>query len=305
MAEKEVEMRYLMRTAVMTDTNSGITLEEGEKHGVYVLPMPVIIDGKDYMEELTLKHSQLYKALGEDKDIVSSQPSPGALTEMWDRILADGYDELVYIPMSSGLSGSCNTAKALAADYDGKVVVIDNHRISITLLDSVYDAKYLADSGRNAAEIKAHLEENAYQNDIYITLNTLKLIKKSGRITAAGAAIATVLNLKPILKIQGGKLDAYARVRGMSAAEEKMLEAVHKDLEGKYAGIPKEKLSIGAAGTMETDEEIKRWVDIVKNEFKGYKVTYRPLSCSIACHVGTGTQGVAVGLTARTLKVEQ
>ena len=135
-----------MKTAVMTDTNSGITLEEGEKHGVYVLPMPVIIDGKDFMEELTLKHDELYKALNENKDIVSSQPSPAALTEMWDRILADGYDELVYIPMSSGLSGSCDTAKALAVDYDGKVAVIDNHRISITLLDAVYDAKYLADN---------------------------------------------------------------------------------------------------------------------------------------------------------------
>ena len=266
--------------------------------------MPVIIDGKDFMEELTLKHEELYKALNENKDIVSSQPSPAALTEMWDRILADGYDELVYIPMSSGLSGSCDTAKALAVDYDGKVAVIDNHRISITLLDAVYDAKYLADNGKTAAEIKASLEENAYQNDIYITLQSLKRITKTGRITAAGAAIATVLNLKPILKIQGGKLDAYARVRGMSAAEEKMLEAVHKDLESKYAGISKEHLSIGAAGTMETADEIDRWVNIVKNEFKGYKVTYRPLSCSIACHVGTGTQGVAVGLTARTLKID-
>ena len=293
-----------MKTAVMTDTNSGITIEEGEKHGVYVLPMPVIIDGKDYMEELTLTHEELYKALNENKDIVSSQPSPGALTAMWDKILAEGYDELVYIPMSSGLSGSCNTAKALAVDYEGKVAVIDNHRISITLLDAVYDAKYLADNGKTSAEIKACLEENAYQNDIYITLQTLKRITKTGRITSAGAAIATVLNLKPILKIQGGKLDAYARVRGMAAAEEKMLEAVHKDLKSKYAGIPKEHLSIGAAGTMETPEEVKRWVDIVKNEFKGYKVTYRPLACSIASHVGTGTQGVAVGLTTRSLEIE-
>ena len=166
-----------MKTAVMTDTNSGITLEEGEKHGVYVLPMPVIIDGKDFMEELTLKHDELYKALNENKDIVSSQPSPAALTEMWDRILADGYDELVYIPMSSGLSGSCDTAKALAVDYDGKVAVIDNHRISITLLDAVYDAKYLADNGSNAEEIKKHLEENAYQNDIYITLQLVRMRK--------------------------------------------------------------------------------------------------------------------------------
>ncbi|MDD7518202.1 DegV family protein [Ruminococcus flavefaciens] len=293
-----------MKTAVMTDTNSGITLEEGNRYGIYVLPMPVIIDGKDYLEELTLTHDILYKALNENRDIVSSQPSPGSLTEMWDKILSDGYDELVYIPMSSGLSGSCSTAKALAADYDGKVVVIDNHRISITLLDSVYDAKYLSNTGKNASEIKAVLEENAYQNDIYITLHSLKRITKTGRITAAGAAIATVLNLKPILKIQGGKLDAYARVRGMASAEEKMFEAVHKDLEGKYAGVPKDKLSIGAAGTLEDKRAAKQWVDKVKAEFPGYKVTYRPLACSIACHIGTNTQGVAVGLTTRTLKID-
>lgn len=293
-----------MKTAVMTDTNSGITLAEGSSNGIYVLPMPVMIDGKDFMEELTLGSEELYRALGEDREIVSSQPSPGDLTAMWEKIFSDGYDELVYIPMSSGLSGSCNTAKALAADYDGRVVVIDNHRISITLLDSVYDAKYMADSGSSAGEIRSYLEENAYNNDIYITLHSLKRITRTGRITSAGAAIATVLNLKPILKIQGGKLDAYAKARGMAAAEEKMLEAVHNDLESKYAGIPKEHLSIGAAGTMETAEEINRWVDIVQNEFKGYKVTYRPLSCSIASHVGTGTQGVAVGLTARPLKID-
>jgi len=293
-----------MKTAVMTDTNSGITLEEGNRYGIYVFPMPVIIDGIDHLEELTLTHDMLYKALNENRDIVSSQPSPGSLTEMWDKILSEGYDELVYIPMSSGLSGSCSTAKALAADYDGKVVVIDNHRISITLLDSVYDAKYMANTGKNAAEIKAVLEENAYQNDIYITLHSLKRITKTGRITAAGAAIATVLNLKPILKIQGGKLDAYARVRGMASAEEKMFEAVHKDLEVKYAGIPKDKLSIGAAGTLEDKRAAKQWVDKVKAEFPGYKVTYRPLACSIACHIGTNTQGVAVGLTTRTLKID-
>lgn len=293
-----------MKTAVMTDTNSGITLAEGSSNGIYVLPMPVMIDGKDFMEEFTLGSEELYRALGEDREIVSSQPSPGDLTAMWEKIFSDGYDELVYIPMSSGLSGSCNTAKALAADYDGRVVVIDNHRISITLLDSVYDAKYMADSGSSAGEIRSYLEENAYNNDIYITLHSLKRITRTGRITSAGAAIATVLNLKPILKIQGGKLDAYAKARGMAAAEEKMLEAVHNDLESKYAGIPKEHLSIGAAGTMETAEEINRWVDIVQNEFKGYKVTYRPLSCSIASHVGTGTQGVAVGLTARPLKID-
>jgi len=290
-----------MKTAIMTDTNSGISLDEGRENGIYVLPMPVMIDGNDYMEELTLRNDELYKALNENKDVVSSQPSPGALTEMWDKILSDGYDEVVYIPMSSGLSGSCNTAKAMSAEYEGKVVVTDNHRISVTLRDSVYDAKYYAEQGMTAAEINAELEKNAYRNDIYITLNTLKLIKKSGRVTAAGAAIATVLNLKPILKIQGDKLDAYAKSRGMAAAEDKMIEAVRKDLETKYADVPKEHISIGASGTHETMESAKKWIDRIKSEFEGYHVVYRSLSCSIASHVGTNTQGAAIGYTARPL----
>ncbi len=292
-----------MKTAIMTDTNSGITLEEGKEHGIFVLPMPVIIDGMDFMEELTLDHAALYKALNEDKDIVSSQPSPGDLTKMWNDIFAAGYDELVYIPMTSGLSGSCATATALSADYDGKVIVVDNHRISITLLDSVYDAQYMAENGMTGQEIKEYLEENTYQNDIYITLHSLKRIIKTGRITKAGAAIATVLNLKPVLKIQGGKLNAYAKVRGMDNAEKKMFEAIHKDLESKYKDIPKEHLSIGASGTMETQEQVDRWVGMIKAEFPGYKVTYRPLACSIASHVGTNTQGVAAGVTKRPLEL--
>ncbi len=292
-----------MKTAVMTDTNSGITLEEGKANGIFVLPMPVMIDGKDYMEEVTLDHPMLYKALNEEKDIVSSQPSPGDLTQMWEDILSQGYDELVYIPMTSGLSGSCATATALSADYDGKVIVVDNHRISITLLDSVYDAQYMAEIGMTGQEIKEYLEEQTYNNDIYITLQSLKRIIKTGRITKAGAAIATVLNLKPVLKIQGGKLDAYAKVRGMDNAEKKMFEAIHNDLATKYKDVPKEHLSIGASGTMETQEQIDRWVGMIKAEFPGYHVTYRPLACSIASHVGTGTQGVAAGVTKRPLEL--
>ncbi|MCQ2490669.1 MAG: DegV family protein [Ruminococcus sp.] len=292
-----------MKTAIMTDTNSGITIDEGKENGIFVLPMPVMVDGKDYMEELTLGHEMLYKALNDDKDIVSSQPSPGDLTHMWEDILSQGYDEVVYIPMTSGLSGSCATATALSADYDGKVLVVDNHRISVTLLDSVYDARFMAEEGMTGQEIKDYLEEQTYQNDIYITLHSLKRIIKTGRITKAGAAIATVLNLKPVLKIQGGKLDAYAKVRGMDNAEKKMFEAIHNDLENKYKGIPKEHLSIGASGTMETQEQIDRWVGMIKKEFSGYLVTYRPLACSIASHVGTGTQGVAVGVTKRALEL--
>ncbi len=288
-----------MKTAIMTDTNSGISLKEGQKYGIVVLPMPVIIDGKAYLEEVSITHEQLYQALNEEREISSSQPAPSQLTKRWEYLLKNGYDEVVYIPMTSSLSGSCATASALAADYNGKVFVVDNRRISLTLLDSVYDAKYLADNGLSAALIKEHLEANTDRNDIYITLHSLKRIVKSGRITAAGAAIATVLGIKPILKIQGGKLDAYAKGRGMKACETIMLDAVRKDLENKYAGIPKSHISIGAAGTFEKKSDEKAWVKKIRTAFPDYTVNYKPLSCSIACHVGTNTQGIAIGYIER------
>ncbi len=288
-----------MKIAVMTDTNSGISISEGRKQNIFVLPMPVIIDGKTYLEEIDLTHEMLYQALHEGKEISSSQPAPGQLTKYWNKLLQNGFDEIVYIPMTSGLSGSCATAKALASDYEGKIQVVDNHRISITLLDSVYDAKYLADKGMNAVQIKERLEANTNQNDIYITLHRLDRIVKSGRITAAGAAIATVLNIKPILKIQGGKLDAFAKGRGMKKCEELMISAVRRDLSEKYANIPQEHISIGTAGTFEEKSAEKAWIQKVKSAFPGYQVTYKPLSCSIACHIGVNTQGIAVGYIER------
>lgn len=288
-----------MKVAVMTDTNSGISIKEGQKNDIIVLPMPVIIDSITYLEEVNLTHEQLYQALNEDKEISSSQPSPGQLTKRWDYLLNNGFDEVVYIPMTSGLSGSCATARALAAEYDGKVQVVDNRRISLTLLDSVYDAKYLADNGLSAVQIKERLEQNAGMNDIYITLHSLKRIVKSGRITPAGAAIATVLGIKPILKIQGGKLDAFAKGRGMKNCETIMIDAVRKDLESKYAGIPRNRISIGTAGTFEKKADEKAWIKKVKAAFPEYKVQYKPLSCSIACHIGTNTQGIAIGYIER------
>ena len=283
-----------MKTAVMTDTNSGISLKEGKENDIFVLPMPVIIDEENFLEDVSLTHDMLYQAMNAGKEVSTSQPSPAALMQMWNEILESGYDEIVYIPMTSGLSGACATAGSLAADYDGKIQVVDNHRISLTLLDSVYDAKYLAESGRNAAEIKEILEENAYMNDIYITLHSLKRIVKTGRITAAGAAVAAVLGIKPILKIQGGKLDAFAKARGMKNCESIMIEAVKKDMQTKYADIPYEELTINTAGTFEKKSDADAWIAKVQREFPEFKVQYRPLSCSIACHIGTNTQGIAI-----------
>ncbi|MBR1529768.1 MAG: DegV family protein [Oscillospiraceae bacterium] len=283
-----------MKTAVMTDTNSGISIQEGRENNIFIIPMPVIIDGKDYLEEVNLSHEMLYQALNQNREISTSQPSPEVLLEKWNQILADGYDEIVYIPMTSSLSSSCTTAAGLAADYNNKVQVVDNRRISLTLLNSVYDAKYLADTGMNAQQIKHILEENTYMNDIYITLHSLKRIVKTGRITSAGAAIATVLGIKPILKIQGGKLDAFAKARGMKNCETIMIDAVRKDLSEKYAGIPKEKLTVCTAGTFEKSEDANAWVQKVQEAFPDFKIQYRPLSCSIACHIGTNTQGIAI-----------
>ncbi len=288
-----------MKIAVMTDTNSGITVEEGKRDGIFVLPMPVIIDGESYLEGISVTHEQVYQALQEDREVLSSQPSPADMLMMWDDIFKEGYDEIVYIPMTSGLSGSYNTAARFAEEYDGKIHVVDNHRISMTLLDSVYDAKYMAEHGKEAGQIQTALEEAARQSDIYITIQTLKHIVKSGRITAAGAAFATMINIKPVLKIEGGKLDAFAKGRGMKTSESKMLAAIQNNLEGKYADVPREKISIGIAGTFERKEEEEAWIEKVKAAFPGYHTQYKPLPCSIACHVGANAEGVAIGIIER------
>lgn len=208
-----------MRTAIVTDSNSGIFEREGKELGVYVVPMPVIIEGKTYYEGIDLSHEEFYQALLEHKDVSSSQPSPGDVMRAWDRVFADGYEELVYIPMSSGLSGSCQTAAALAEDYGGRVHVADNHRISVTQRHSVQDALALADQGRTAKEIRETLERAAYESVIYVGVETLEYLKKNGRVTPAGAAMGTVLNIKPLLIIEGERLDAFAKVRGTKACK--------------------------------------------------------------------------------------
>ena len=212
-----------MKTAILTDTNSVITAEEGKRVGIYVLPMPVIINGTYYLEGVDITNEQLYRAAADGRELSSSQPSPGDLMAMWDRILGDGYEDLVYIPMSSGLSGSCHTACVLAEEYGAKVWVADNHRISVTLMESVFDAKWLAGQGKTAKEIKACLEANAHRSSIYITVNSLSYLKKSGRITLAAAGLADILGIKPILTIQGEKLEPFAKARGVRQSERKTL----------------------------------------------------------------------------------
>ena len=219
----------MSKVAIVTDSNSGITQAKGKELGIYVQPMPFFIDGKIYYEDITLTQAQFYENLGADSDISPSQPSPGSVMELWEKLLKE-YDQIVCIPMSSGLSSTCFTAMSIAEEYKGRVQVVNNQRISVTLEQSVYDAMHLRDQGMDACEIKEVLEREKMLSSIYITVDTLKYLKKGGRITPAAAAIGTVLNLKPVLQIQGEKLDAYAKVRGWKAAKKTMLNAMEKDL---------------------------------------------------------------------------
>ena len=221
--------------AIVTDSNSGITQEEAKRLGIFVLPMPFYIDGELFYEDISLTQEKFYERLTQDADISTSQPSPGDVLDIWEKALEE-YDEVVHIPMSSGLSSSCATAQMLAQDMDGKVYVVDNQRISVTMRQSVLDAIALAEKGMNAKEIHDILMREKLEASIYITVDTLKYLKKGGRVTPAAAAIGSVLNLKPVLTIQGEKLDSFSKSRGWKSAKKTMLDAMEKDLTERFAG---------------------------------------------------------------------
>ena len=279
----------MSKVAIVTDSNSGITQKRGEELGIYVLPMPFFIDGELYLEDITLSQEQFYEKLGADSEISTSQPSPGDVMDLWDKLLED-YDEIVCIPMSSGLSSTCETALSLAQDYDEKVQVVNNQRISVTQEQSVYDAIKLRDEGKSAAEIRQVLEKEKMQASIYITVDTLKYLKKGGRITPAAAAIGTVLNLKPVLQIQGEKLDAFAKVRGWKVAKKTMLNAIEKDLTDRFADV-KDQMVLGMAYTC-SKEEADEWKNEIQTRFPDYELVEGPLSLSIACHIGPGAMAI-------------
>ena len=279
----------MSKVAIVTDSNSGITQKRGEELGIYVLPMPFFIDGELYLEDITLSQEQFYEKLVADSEISTSQPSPGDVMDLWDKLLVD-YDEIVCIPMSSGLSSTCETALSLAQDYDEKVQVVNNQRISVTQEQSVYDAIKLRDEGKSAAEIRQVLEKEKMQASIYVTVDTLKYLKKGGRITPAAAAIGTVLNLKPVLQIQGEKLDAFAKVRGWKAAKKTMLNAIEKDLTDRFADV-KDQMVLGMAYTC-SKEEADEWKNEIQTRFPDYELVEGPLSLSIACHIGPGAMAI-------------
>ena len=283
-----------MKIAIATDTNSGITAMEGEKLDVFVLAMPVNLEETIHYEGIDITSEQLYDAMRQHRDVSTSQPSPGQLMELWDGILAKGYDEIVYIPMSSGLSGSCQSAALFAQDYDGRVQVVDNHRISVTQKESVISALRLVEQGYDAGQIRDFLEKHAYDASIYITVDSMEYLKKGGRVTPAAATLATVLNLKPVLTIQGDKLDAFAKVRGMKLAESKMIEAIHQDRAERFKDVPESRLLIETAGTLESGELAEHWRQQVQAEFPFAKVSYANLPCRIACHVGMNSVAAVI-----------
>lgn len=283
----------MSKVAVMTDSNSGITQNEAKETGITVLPMPFIIDGKTYYEDISLTQEEFYEKLAQNADVSTSQPSVEDVLKCWDKALEDA-DELVYIPMSSGLSGSCSTAQMLSLDYDGKVQVVDNQRISVTQRQSAMDAMELAGRGMNAAQIKELLEQEKLQSSIYIMLDTLTYLKKGGRITPAAAALGTALRLKPVLQIQGEKLDAFTIARTKKQGVAKMINAMETDIKERFGGLDNiDNIHIEVAHTA-NEEAAREFVEELRKHF-GVKeeIICDPLSLSVSCHIGPGALAVA------------
>ena len=280
-----------MRTAIVTDSNSGVSQKEAGQLGIFVLPMPFMIDGETFYEDIDLTQEEFYRKMEAGADISTSQPSPAAVTELWDRLLKE-YDEIVHIPMSSGLSSSCQTARVLAEDYEGKVHVVDNHRISVTQRQSALDARDLAARGFDGGKIREILERTAKDAMIYITVDTLKYLKKGGRITPAAAALGTILRIKPILAIDGGKLDAFSKARTMNQARASMISAIQKDLSEHMKDGAARETYLEIAHT-NNDELAREFEDQVHELYPNTPIYTDRLSLSIACHIGPGSLALA------------
>lgn len=281
-----------MKIAVVTDSNSGITQAQAKEMGVAVLPMPFMIDGETYYEDITLTREQFYQRLKDNADIATSQPTPDSILKMWDKLLKE-YDQIIHIPMSSGLSGSCSTAMMLAGEdeYEGKVFVVDNRRISVTQYQSVKDAQMLAAMGMDGTQIKKRLEETAADSVIFITVDTLKYLKKGGRITPAAAALGTLLKIKPMLIILGEKLDSFAKARTMKQAKTMMMNAIQKELDGRLHDSECRNCHLAIAHT-DNEEAALEFKKEVEERFPNADVYMAPLSLSIACHIGPGSLAV-------------
>lgn len=282
----------MSKVAIITDSNSGITQAQGKEMGIFVLPMPFFINEETFYEDISLTQEEFYEKLRGGAEIHTSQPSPESVMQLWDEVLKD-YDEIVHIPMSSGLSGSCQSAIMLAQDYDGKVQVVNNQRISVTQRQSALDAKLLASKGMNALEIRNFLEEDKFNSSIYIMLDTLYYLKKGGRITPAAAALGTLLKLKPVLQIQGEKLDAFAKARTTNQGKSIMINAIKKDIESRFGGMTEDKHIWLQIAHTANEEAAKVYRDEILEQFPGYDIHIDPLSLSVACHIGPGALAFA------------
>ena len=281
----------MSKIAIITDSNSGVTQAQAEELGIFVVPMPFRINDEDFFEDINLTQEQFYSKLADDAFVSTSQPSPDSLMTLWDKVLKD-FDQIVYIPMSSGLSGSCQSAMMIAnEEYEGKVFVVDNQRISVTQRQSALDAKAMADAGLSATEIVDKLMENKLESSIYIMLDTLYYLKKGGRITPAAAALGTLLKLKPVLQIQGEKLDAFAKARTASQGKNIMINAISSDIEKRFGGFDNKDFWISCAYTNNL-ELAQEWKKEVEEAFPGVDVHMDPLSLSVACHIGPGALAV-------------
>ena len=280
-----------MKIAVVTDSNSGITQAQGKELGITVLPMPFMIDGNEFFEDISLTQQEFYGKMEEDMDISTSQPSPESIVELWEALLEE-YDGIVHIPMSSGLSGSCQTALMLAEEFDGRVQVVNNHRISVTQRQSALDALEMAGKGMDAVQIKEVLERTGSESTIYITVDTLKYLKKGGTITPAAAALGTLLRLKPVLTIQGEKLDAFAKARTMKQAKSMMISAIQHDLETRWDDKEGKKTHLEIAHT-NCEEAALQLKEELLELFPDTDIHIDPLSLSVACHIGPGALAIA------------
>lgn len=289
------------KVAILTDSNSGITLAEAKDLGIYVMPMPFYIDEKLYYEEIDLSQDQFYEKLREPNcKITTSMPIVGDLIDKWEELL-ESYDEVVYIPMSSGLSSSCATAIALSDDYDGRVQVVNNQRVSVTQRLSVMEAIKLSQMGKSAEEIKNFLNETKFDSSIYITVGTLDYLKKGGRLTPAVAAIGTLLRIKPVLQIQGEKLDSFAKARTMKQAKQIMMDQIAKDMKERYNDPTGENTIISIAHTQES-EAAEEFRQELLERFPGHDIIINPLSLSISCHIGPGSLAVTASVRHEFMK---
>lgn len=280
-----------MRVAVVTDSNSGITQEQAGELNIHILPMPFMIDGETFFEDINLTQEEFYSKMNAGADISTSQPSPQSVTDLWDGLLKE-HDQLVHIPMSSGLSGACQTAMMLAGDYEGKVQVVNNRRISVTQRQSAIDARNMAARGWGAAKIREVLERTAGESMIYITVDTLKYLKKGGRITPAAAALGTLLKIKPVLSIDGEKLDAFSKARTMKQAKTTMTTAMSRDLEQRLGDKDGQHIWLQIAHT-QNEEAAMEFMECVKELYPGVPIFTDRLSLSIACHIGPGALALA------------